>query len=291
MYAITGITGKVGGALARNLLAAGQQIRAVVRDAGKAEEWKAQGCQVSVAEMHDAKALAAAFKDAAAVFILPPPIFDPSAGYPEMRRVVDALADALKTAKPGRILALSSVGAQATQDNLLSQLSMVERGISTLSLPMTFLRPAWYLDNAAWDVIAARDSGQIDSFLAPLDRVIPMVATIDVARVAAELIQQETPRHKIVELEGTRRVSPNDLAKAFARALGRAVRAQVVPRDTWEPLFRSQGMQHPSPRIRMLDGFNEGWIDFAAPAAQTIKGWVDVDETVEALIRTKSRPN
>jgi NAD(P)H dehydrogenase (quinone) len=37
MYAITGITGKVGGELARNLLAAGQRVRAIVRNASKAE--------------------------------------------------------------------------------------------------------------------------------------------------------------------------------------------------------------------------------------------------------------
>jgi NAD(P)H dehydrogenase (quinone) len=35
MYVVTGITGKVGGALARTLLAAGQPVRAVVRDATK----------------------------------------------------------------------------------------------------------------------------------------------------------------------------------------------------------------------------------------------------------------
>jgi uncharacterized protein YbjT (DUF2867 family) len=33
MYAVTGIAGKVGGALARTLLAANQPVRAVVRDA------------------------------------------------------------------------------------------------------------------------------------------------------------------------------------------------------------------------------------------------------------------
>jgi len=35
MYALTGITGKVGGALAATLLAAGLPVRAVVRDATK----------------------------------------------------------------------------------------------------------------------------------------------------------------------------------------------------------------------------------------------------------------
>jgi len=56
-----------------------------------------------------------------------------------------------------------------------------------------------------------------------------------------------------------------------------------VPRDTWEALFRSQGMKNPSPRIRMIDGFNEGWIDFVAAATDTIKGSVDLDEGIEAL--------
>jgi NAD(P)H dehydrogenase (quinone) len=60
MYAITGITGKVGGMLARTLLAAGQPVRAVARDAGKVRAWAEQGCEVALAGMEDAGALAAA---------------------------------------------------------------------------------------------------------------------------------------------------------------------------------------------------------------------------------------
>ena len=37
MFAITGITGNVGGEVARNLLAAGRPVRAVVRDIAKAK--------------------------------------------------------------------------------------------------------------------------------------------------------------------------------------------------------------------------------------------------------------
>ena len=39
MFVITGITGNVGGEVARNLLAAGRPIRAVVRDLRKGEAW------------------------------------------------------------------------------------------------------------------------------------------------------------------------------------------------------------------------------------------------------------
>jgi len=37
----------------------------------------------------------------------------------------------------------------------------------------------------------------------------------------------------------------------------------VVVRDTWQALFTTQGMNNPLPRMQMIDGFNEGWIEFA----------------------------
>jgi uncharacterized protein YbjT (DUF2867 family) len=39
MFAITGITGKVGAAVARSLLAADQPVRAVIRDRSKSAPW------------------------------------------------------------------------------------------------------------------------------------------------------------------------------------------------------------------------------------------------------------
>jgi uncharacterized protein YbjT (DUF2867 family) len=285
MYAITGITGKVGGTLARTLLADGQPVRAVVRDARKGEEWAALGCEVAIAAMENASALTAAFTGTKAVFILPPSEFDPQPGYPEAKKVINAVVEALTTAKPGKVLCLSTVGADAARDNLLSQRTMMEAALSTLSLPVTFLRPGWFLENASWDVATARETGVIHSFLMPLDKHFPMVGTQDVGRVAAKLIQEDWARTRVVELEGPRRVSPNDLAAAFAKILRTPVRAETVPRETWEDLFRSQGMKYPGPRMRMLDGFNEGWIDFSGGGANAIKGTISVEEVVASLVQ------
>jgi hypothetical protein len=58
----------------------------------------------------------------------------------------------------------------------------------------------------------------------------------------------------------------------------------VVPRATWEALFKSQGMKNPEPRAQMLDGFNEGWIDFEGDASSTRKGTVSLDTVLQALI-------
>jgi uncharacterized protein YbjT (DUF2867 family) len=79
-------------------------------------------------------------------------------------------------------------------------------------------------------------------------------------------------------------VSPNDLAEAFAKVLGRPVRAEVVLRETWEALFRSQGMKEPLPRMRMLDGFNEGWIAFEGEEADIVKGEVELETVVRSLV-------
>ena len=113
MYAITGITGKVGGALAGTLLAANQPVRGVVRDADKAGQWTRRGCEIAVASMNDASTLAAAFEGVTGVFILPPSEFDPAPGFPEARAVIDAVMTALQRSHPGKVVCLSTIGAQA----------------------------------------------------------------------------------------------------------------------------------------------------------------------------------
>ena len=284
MYAVTGITGKVGGALATTLLAAGLPVRAVVRDATKGAAWAARGCEVALAEMTDATALTAAFAGAEAVFILPPSEFDPKPGYGQARETIDALVAALLTARPGKVLCLSTIGADAAQDNLLTQRTLLEQALSALPIPVTFLRPGWFMENALWDVPSARDEGVLRSFLAPLDKLFPMVATTDIGTLAARLIRQDWSGQRVVELEGPRRVSPNDLAAAFAKALGRPVRAEIVPHESWETMFRSQGAKNPNPRIRMLDGFNEGWIEFSDHGRSAVKGTTTLDSVIAELV-------
>jgi NAD(P)H dehydrogenase (quinone) len=198
--------------------------------------------------------------------------------------MIDSVVLALKAAKPAKVVSLSTIGADAAQDNLLSQHTVIEAALRSLPMPVTLLRPAWFIDNAAWDVASARDTGVIHSFLLPTDKAIPMVAAQEVGQVAARLIQEDWTGTRIAELEGPSRVSPDDLASAFASALGKPVRAVPVPRESWEQQFRTQGMKNPYPRIRMLDGFNENWIAFANNGSRTIKGSISAEATIAALV-------
>ena len=285
MFAITGITGQVGGAVARELLAAGKLVRAVVRSAPKSQAWAKRGCEIALAEIGDAAALQAAFAGAEGVFVLLPSSFDPAPGFPEVRAIVSALRSALAAARPGRIVALSTIGAQAKEQNLLSQLGIMERELGELPAPVAFLRPAWFMENVAWDITPARERGVVPSFLQPLDKPFPMVATADIGAVAAELLQGTWGGRRVVELEGPRRVTPDEIAAALTELIGRPVRAEAVPRSTWEELFTSQGMKHPTARMRMLDGFNEGWIEFEAGPKGSRKGRVDIAAVLRDLVR------
>ncbi|MFC0398533.1 NmrA family NAD(P)-binding protein [Paraburkholderia rhizosphaerae] len=291
MYAITGITGQVGGALGRALLADAQPVRAIVRDLDKGRTWAARGCAIAQADMRDASALAAAFDGARGVFILPPSEFDPAPGFPEARAVIDAVKAALQMARPARVVCLSTVGAHVQRPNLLTQRTLLEEALADLPMPVAFLRPAWFMENAAWDVASARDDGIVSSFLQPLDKALPMVATADIGRVAATMLQQEWIGKRVVELEGPRRVSPRDIAAAFGAVLGREVHAQVVPRMMWNDLFRAQQMKYPLPRIQMLDGFNEGWIDFEQDPAQVLKGDVELETVLRQLVSAHALAN
>jgi len=287
MYAITGITGQVGAAVARSLLSADLPVRAVVRDRAKGDAWAALGCEVAIADLSDSDALAAAFAGTQGVFALLPPVFDPTPGFAEARAYIESMRAALARAKPAKVVALSTIGADAPQPNLLNALGLMEQALRTLPVPVTFLRAAWFMENAAWD-IAAAESGVIQSYLQPLDRPIPMIAADDVGRTAAALLQERWEGPRVVELEAAQRVSPNALAEAFAKNLGHAVRAQAVPREQWESIFRAQGMNHPAPRMQMIDGFSTGWIDFPNRGANARKGAIGIDQAIATLIQRKS---
>ena len=288
MFAITGITGNVAGELARTLLAAKQPVRAVVRDMAKGAAWAERGCDLARADIRDAAALAAAFQGVEGVFVLVPANFDPEPGFPEAHATAVSLRAALEQARPGRVVYLSTIGAQAIQTNLLTQHTIIERALGELPIPIAFLRPGWFMENSSGDVAPARERGVIPSFLQPLDKPVPMAATADIGRVAAELLQETWTGHRVVELEGPQRVTPNEIAATFADLLGIPVRMEAVPRDTWEPMFKSQGMKNPTPRIRMLDGFNEGWIEFENGQAGSRKGKVVLKTVLKSLIERQS---
>lgn len=282
MFAITGVTGQVGGAAARALLDAGHAVRAVLRDESKAQLWAKRGADVAIASFEDADALTAAFRGTAGVFVMVAPNFAPQPGYPNAHAAAAVLKQALTAARPERVAALSSIGGQRESGlGLITQVHILEAALAALPVPTAILRPAWFMENSLWDIAPARDTGVMPSFLQPLERAYQMVATADIGRVIAGTLTQSWQGRRVIEIEGPRRYTQHEIAALLGGVLGRSVNAQAVPRDQWEALFQAQGTAWPAPRIEMIDGFNSGWIDFEDGVNERVVG-ATVYETVLA---------
>ncbi|WP_027211983.1 NmrA family NAD(P)-binding protein [Burkholderia sp. WSM2232] len=289
MYAIMGVTGQVGGAAARALLAGGHKVRAVLRDETKAAQWRERGAEVAIASFEDIAALTAAFRDTTGVFVMMAPNFAPPPGYPNAHGAAQVLKKALSDARPQRVAVLSSVGGQRESGlGLITQVRILEDalvGLPDLQVPTAIMRPAWFMENSLWDIAPARDTGVMPSFLQPLDRPYPMVATEDIGRVIANTLTQSWQGRRVIEIEGPQRYTQHDIAALLGGVLQREVKARAVPRDQWEALFQSQGTAWPAPRIEMLDGFNAGWIDFEGGANEHVTGRTTYQTVLADLVK------
>ncbi len=291
MYAIMGITGRVGGAIADHLLKHGEKVRAILRNPDKAKQWSARGAEIALADYDDAAALTAAFTGVEGVFIMVPPNFVPSPGLPELRKTLSALHEALAKALPKKAVYLSSIGAEQESGlGLITASHLLEETLGDLPIAHAFLRAGWFIENSAGDVASARE-GKIYFHLQPLDRKIPIVATEDIGRVGAETLLQNWTGTRHIEVAGPENYSPLDIAAAFASTLHHPVEAIAVPRDEWTASFLAQGMPEgrTEPRAEMVDGFNSGWIHFGNPDTEKFTGTTALNTVIAKLVAdTKS---
>lgn len=262
MFAVMGVTGRVGGVVARILLAAGKDVRAVVRSTAKGIDWERQGCEVAVGQLTDTRALATSFSGTEGVFIVVPEGLDSAVDYAESRQVIVAIREALLQSLPDKVVCLSSIGAHVRRPSLLRPLGIMEEQLSDLPMPVAFVRAAWLMENAMSDLNVALAGETLKSYLRPLDRPIPMVASADIGSMAAAILQQNWDGRRIVEIEGPRAFSPRDVADAIERFLGTSMPMVEALRCNWEEEFRALGVRNPVARAQMMDGFNEGWLTF-----------------------------
>ena len=290
MYAISGITGNVGGAAARVLLGRGDRVRAVVRDSAKGEAWASRGAEVAVADLADARALAAAFAGAAAAFVLNPPAYLEPDMFAKAKELAVAIRAAARDSGLPRLVVLSSIGAHIPSGTgNVGTNRIFEETLGDAAARVVFLRPAYFMQNWAWVASVASEAGILPSFLAPADRAIPMVSTDDVGEAVAEALSRPgAPGCTDVELEGPAPVSADDAAAAFARALGRPVAAVVVPESEWPGQLAASQF---SPRTieawtELFRAFNSGWIRFERPE-KTRRGRTTIGEAVAAITGRK----
>lgn len=288
MYAVVGITGNTGNGVAKTLLSKGRQVRGIVRDEKKAAEWRARGADVVVAELFDREAMTAAFAEVDGVYLMTPTYFETEDMFAANTRDLTSLTQAMIAAGVPKVVYLSSIGAHRTTDTgAILKLHEMEQLFFQLPIASASIRASWFIENFAGLVGAARETGILPSFLNPLDRVIPMIATKDISATAADLLLETWTGRRVIELEGPQRWSPNDVAQAIAKVLKRDVVAKVVGRDQWLSAYQSWGLTPRSARAmaEMMEGFNRQWIEFEGQDTERRVGSTSLEEVFRPLIR------
>ncbi|QHS52617.1 NmrA family NAD(P)-binding protein [Edaphobacter sp. 12200R-103] len=287
MFTVMGITGKVGGAIAENLLAAGKRVRGVVRNPEKARAWADRGVEVVESVYDDARGLAEAFAGSEGVFAMVPPDFAPAPGLPDQRRTIAAFREALESTKPGKAVFLSSIGSEQPSGlGLITSTHLMEEATRTLPIPVAYLRAGSFMENWLGALDHIRTTGEMPFFYAPLERRFPLVATQDIGLAGAKVLQESWKGERVIEVDGPKGGTDlYEVAAAFGKALGREVKAVQLPEQAWQGVLEAMGM--PADRtglyIEMVKNFNSGWIHFGNPGTETFHGPTNIETFAQGL--------
>ncbi len=273
MFLVMGITGNVGGATARHLLAQGKKVRALVRDREKAVSWANQGVELVDGDWNDSAAIERALKGVEGAFVMLPPVWAPSSDYKEAKGVIANYVEALTKAAPPRVVALSSMGANRTTGHgVITALSLLERGLGDLISPVAFVRAGGFFENFLFGLQAAK-GGTLPVFYHPTNRKSTMVATNDIgAEFAALLTGPAWSGQRIVEIGSM--VTADEVAEQLGQVLNLDVKAFAIPRAGWAQALEQFGIPkgHSGPAEEMYEAVNAGWMDLGAERTQHIAG-------------------
>src|ERR1700689_914370 len=273
MFLVMGITGKVGGATARHLLAQGKKVRALVRNAKKASSWETQGVELVEGDWSDSVAIARALEGAEGAFVMLPSVWAPSPDYKEAKSVIANYVEALTKAAPPRVVALSSMGANRTSGlGMITALSLLEQGFRGLTSPIAFVRAGGFFENFLYGLQVAQ-GGMLPVYYDPTNRKSTMVATNDVgAEVATLLTGPAWSGQRAVELGSM--VTADEVAEQLGEVLNLDVKAFAVPRAGWAEAFEQFGIPkgHTGPAEEMFDAVNAGWMDLGIEGTEHVAG-------------------
>ncbi len=273
MFLVMGITGKVGGATADHLLAQGKQVRALVRNREKANNWANRGVELVDGDWNDAAAIERALKGVEGAFVMLPPVWAPSPDYKEAKGVIASYVEALTHAAPPRVVALSSMGANRTSNHgVIAALTLLEQGFRDLIMPTAFVRAGGFFENFLYGLQVAQ-GGTLPVFYNPTNQKSTMVATNDIgAEVATLLTGPAWSGQRVVELGSM--VSADEVAAQLGEVMSLDVKAFAVPRAGWGQTLEQFGIPkgHSGPAEQMYEAVNAGWMDLGVAGTEHVAG-------------------
>ena len=223
VIAVMGASGNTGRRISEQLLLEGEQIRVLGRAAGRLAGFESRGAEVLAGYAADAAYLTRAFHGAEAVYTLLPP--DPQSR--DLRQKWDqegaAIAKAIRDSGVRYVVFLSSVGADLPEGTgpIAGLCAQEERLRRLPEVNVLILRPASFFENFYAILGLVKHQGINGGAVAP-DLRIPMIATRDIADVAATALQARDWSGVVVrELLGARDLTFAEATRILGVQIGK----------------------------------------------------------------------
>ena len=216
MILVTGATGNVGGNVLRQLLDAGERVRALTRDPGTAR--LPAGVEVVGGDLAEPSTLAGAFDDVHRMFLFPVPA---------------TAAEVLELAKGAgveRLAVLSSSAVTQPGENFVSVMHRtVEDAVRRSGLAATYVRPGGFATNTLRWAPTVRAEGVVR---APYpDAAMDSIHETDIAAVATAALLDDRHVGAAYQLTGPGSITQAEQVEAIAAATGHPVRLEELTRE------------------------------------------------------------
>lgn len=264
---VTGATGNTAALVVAQLRQKDVSVRALVRDAKKAEALAAQGVEIAIGDFETPASLEAALAGITSVFLVTPP-------HPDASGMVDRfLAAATKSPLRPRIVRLSAIKGSdhGPTDNTRTH-GRADRAIQDSGLPYVILRPNYFMQNLFGS--AQSILGQGVMFQGTGEGRLGFIDVRDIADVATAALLDPQWDRGIYELTGPASLSYGEVATLLGAALGREVKYVPVTPDQVRESILKLGWGEWSAGI-MADysaAYARGWGDFTTTFVEKIAG-------------------
>ncbi|MBC8137573.1 MAG: NmrA family NAD(P)-binding protein [Fibrella sp.] len=238
---ITTPTGNIGSKIVGELVGRGETVHVLARNPDKLPRTIRDSVTVHVGDLLDESFVVKATEGVTALFWLTPPMW----AAPDVRAVYQQSAHTVQVAvnanKIPYVVNLSSTGADKDGYGPISLVRVVEDALNATDANVVHLRPGFFFENFAAQIDPIKNAGAIFMPMPPESRM-PMVATADIARIAAELLAARNFAGKTYRgVHGPADLSFTEVASAIGAAIGKEVRYVQTTSDQARETFLQMG--------------------------------------------------
>ena len=246
MILVTGATGRTGSEVVKELIAKGEQVRALVRDPERAEAIRGPGVELVVGDVEKPETWDAALNGVDKAFLLSPE-------GPQMAELHGKFAEAANNAGVRHLVRMSILVANPDSPLAIGKWhGEADQNVANSGIPYTIIRPAYFMQNIIGSARMIAMEGAFPGAMG--DGKVGVIDTRDIGNVAATILTSDGHEGKTYPLTGPESLSLGELAGKLSAVLGKEVKYVNVSQADAKSGMMAMGMP---------DWMADGWAAMA----------------------------